>query len=61
MRSADPVTTKELHCYQTMSISNDLYGSDTVYAFELAIGFTKPVETDTIPRLLPADVRSTHD
>lgn len=61
LRSAAPDFDKHLHCYQYVAISNELYGSDTVSAFELAKGFTKPVETDSVQRILPADVRYAHE
>ena len=44
-----------------MSISNDLYGNDTLSAFELAKGFTKPVMSNQALSLVPHDVITAHE
>lgn len=46
---------------RAINISNDLYGNDTLSAFELARGFTKPVSTPTLVQALPNDIVTAHD
>lgn len=50
-----------LASYKAVSISNDLYGNDTLSAFELAKGFTKPAMSNTALSLVPDDVITAHN
>lgn len=52
---ADPNASKELISQHALSISNDLYGNETMSEFELAKGFTKPVNSNKV-REIPDDV-----
>lgn len=47
--------------YQDVAISNDIYGSDILLAYELAKGLTKPIEPSESPNPLPDDLRRAHD
>ena len=42
--------------YKAVSISNDLYGNDTMSAFELAKGFTKPLDSAKSHAEIPEDI-----
>ena len=44
LKHANPGTDPRSLAHQSVTVSNDLYGSDTVSAFELAKGFTKPID-----------------
>jgi len=61
LRSAAPDTDGRLHALQAVRISNDLYGSDTASAFELAKGFSKPIVHHSCPSVLPDDVVRARD
>ena len=54
---ADPATL----AYQAVIVSNDLYGTDTVSAFELYHGFTKPIDPAGHKRPLPSSLIEAHD
>ena len=45
-----------LGTYKAVSISNDLYGNDTMSAFELAKGFSCPVSAKPIDNVVPDDI-----
>lgn len=47
-----PDALVELLALQAVAISNDLYGNDTLSAFELAKGFTKPVDRNHVRDVL---------
>ncbi len=51
----------KLAAYKAVSISNDLYGNDTLSAFELAKGFTKPIMNEPIDNLIPDDIIESHE
>ena len=38
-----------------------LYGNDTVSSFELAKGYSKPIDTDSPPVLVPDDIVKSHE
>ena len=46
---------------QAFRISNDLYGSDTVSAYEMAKGYTRPVLSAASPVPLPKELVDAHD
>ena len=50
-----------LAAYKAVSISNDLYENDTMSAFELAKGFTKPVCSKPAGCAVPDDVIMEHE
>ena len=56
LQSASPTSNSAILALRAVSISNDLYGSDTLSAFELAKGFTKPVAADSELTPVPADL-----
>ena len=41
---------------QVIRISNDLYGDDTCCAHELAKGFTPPIVSGSLPKIVPKDL-----
>ena len=47
--------------YKAVSISNELYGNDTMSVFELANGFTKPLDFAKSHTEIPEGIRSAHD
>lgn len=47
--------------YKAVSISNDLYGNNTLGAFEMARGYTKPVMCKTALSAVPDDVIDAHE
>ena len=47
--------------YKAVSISNDLYGNDTLRAFEMEKGDTKPVMSKTALSAVPDDVIGAHE
>ena len=51
----------EVIAQQATCISNDLYGNDLCSSYELAKGFTKPVEIGTLPKLVPEDLVKARD
>ena len=51
----------KLAAYKSISISNDLYGNETMSAFELAKGFSKPIAAKPIDNVIPDDVRDARD
>ena len=59
LRASEPDANCELLAYRAISISNDLYGSDTVSSFELCRGFTKPLEHGH-PIPVPLDIQEAH-
>ena len=56
LKHASPDTDPKVLAHQAVIVSNDLYGSDTVSAFELAKGFTKPVDSSVPPFVLRQDL-----
>lgn len=50
-----------LLAHQAVRMSNDLYGSDTLSAFELANGFTKPVVSGTVPNAVTDELIAAQD
>jgi len=46
---------------RTFRVSNDLYGSDTMSAHELAKGYTRPIGITAHPTYLPSELREAHD
>lgn len=50
-----------LASYRAITISNDLYGNDTLSAFEMAKGFTKPVMLKTTRVSIPEEVAMAQD
>ena len=61
LQSASPNTSSALLALQEVSISNDLYGSDKLSAFELAKRFTKPIAVDSELAPVPADLIAARD
>lgn len=50
-----------LASYQAVTISNDLYGNDTVSSFELEKGFTHPITSKPLDLTVPHDLRQAGD
>ena len=55
------ILSDELLAMQAVSISNDLYGSDTLSSFEMTKGFTKPLSSNNQPIPVPEDVIAAHE
>ena len=50
-----------LGAYKAVSISNDLYGNDTMSAFELAKGFSCPIAAKPNDTIVPNDISDARD
>lgn len=61
LKNAEPDLSDNLHAIRAIRISNDLYGSDTLSAYEMAKGFTKPLCVDQKPRPVDEELRNAHD
>lgn len=59
--SSDPQIPPELMAYRAIRISNDLYGSDVLSSFELAKGFTKPLDEKDGLNVISNDLIDAHD
>ncbi len=59
--NADEDADLKLLAMQAVTISNDLYGSDTVSSFEMAKGFTKPISEFNEPIPIPEELISAHE
>lgn len=53
LKIAEPEVSDATNAVRAIRISNDLYGSDTLSAYEMAKGFSKPLLADQRP--LPVD------
>lgn len=51
LTNAHPDLPKDLLAQRAVSISNDLYGNDTMSAFELAKGYTKPIDGQNVHKV----------
>lgn len=58
--AAEPNTSFDPHAIRSVSISNDLYGNDVMSSYELAKGFTKPIDGASI-HPIPDDIASAHN
>lgn len=61
LKSADSKTSDSLHAIRSIRISNDLYGSDTLSAFEMAKGYSKPLVANQRPIQVDAELQAAHD
>ena len=61
MHEAGANQNSRLTAYKAVSISNDLYGNDTMSAFEMEKGFTKPLDNNPERNVIPDDVLEAHD
>lgn len=59
LRSADESFDKRVHVAMTFGISNQLYGSDVMSAYELSYGFTEPILHHPLP--LPNNLLDAQD
>lgn len=60
LKSAFPHIALDLLAYQAVRVSNDLYGTDVLFAFELAKGFSKPLSVRDMPKSISNDLRNAH-
>ena len=56
MTSNNDAISDIIGAQEAILISNDLYGSYTCSAHELAQGFTRPIVPGTLPRIVPKDL-----
>ena len=61
LKNSDVNVSDELHAIRAIRISNDLYGSDTLSAYEMAKGFSKPLIVDQRPIPIDDSLRAAHD
>lgn len=61
LKHASPKPATEALSYQAVTVSNDLYGSDTVSSFEIAKGFTKPIDSTSSRSLVCLDIVDAHE
>lgn len=61
LKNAQPNADTRRMAYQSVTISNDLYGNYTVSAFKIAKGITKPIYSSTPPLVLTQDHVDAHD
>lgn len=59
LNNADEKTDERTHIAMSFDISNQLYGSDLMSAYELAHGFSKPLLNQ--PTILPQNLYDAHD
>ena len=57
IRSDNAAYIETMSARQAIRISNDLYGNDVRSCHEFAKGFTRPIESGTLPKIIPQDVR----
>jgi len=57
----DPTLSGRTLVQQALRISNDLYGNDVMSSQELAKGYTRPVESGNVPRIVPKEIREAHE
>lgn len=60
-KHSEPDVTDSLYTVREIRISNDLYGSDTLSAYEMAMGFYKPLSIDQKPIPVDEKLRNAHD
>ena len=60
LRHANPDESAEVSAVRAVTISNDLYGNDVMSSFEMAKGFTKPVDSRSV-KAVPADILEAQD
>ena len=53
---ANPDVPSNVSAIQSIRVSNDLYGNDTVSAFELAKGFSRPVDGKSSVHPIPTEI-----
>lgn len=61
LKHSEPDTSESIHAIRAIHISNDLYGSDTLSAYEMAKGFTKPLCVNHKPIPVDDELRNAHD
>lgn len=59
--SASPEADKTVLALHAVRISNDLYGSDTLSSFEIAKGYTKPINPDETPQKITEELVRARD
>lgn len=61
MKRSDTSTTDSIDAIWALTISNDLYGSEKLFAYEMAKGFPKPISTLQQPVPIDNELRAAHD
>ena len=60
LRNASPNSDIKLHAVTAVRISNEMYGTDTLSSFEIAKGYTKPVDNTILPQSTPQELLDAH-
>lgn len=61
LTSATPSEERDVMALQAIRISNDLYGNDVMSSFEIAMGFTKPMDQSISPTVVPMELSEARD
>ena len=61
LKHAEPDVSDELHAIRSVRMSNDLYGTDTLSAYEMAKGYTKPVIAGQLPIAVDDELQKAHE
>lgn len=61
LKHSEPNVSDYLHAVRAIRISNDLYRSDTLSAYEMAKGYTKPLSVGQKPIPVDDELRNAHD
>lgn len=61
LKHAQPDADPRQLAYQSLTVSNGLYGNYTVSSFEITKGFRKPIDSSTPPVILPQDLIDAHE
>ncbi len=61
LQSESDPSPEAMRAQQAIIISNDSYGNDVCSAYELAKGFSRPIETETTPKIIPVEIMKARD
>ena len=61
IKTSLPEFSETLAAQQAIRISNDLYGNDVCSSHELAKGFTRPIESGSLPKIIAKDVEKARE
>lgn len=61
LKSASPSSVPGLLAASAVRISNEMYGSETMSSFELAKGYTLPVDANGLPQVTPPELIQARD
>ena len=60
LKNSSPDTSQKILALRAVRISNDLYGSDVISAYEAAKGYTRPVNSEVPPVPVDAELLEAH-